>query len=157
MMKFYIPVIIVLALFLAGCEGDIRHDIQTGGEGSLTGMVITPTPQRIGIETDEVFYLDWRPGYEPPAEFTVSLRYVDPDNTTSPILTVLDDLDPINPGHYRLEPSWYLDSSAFLMLTVTGDGESTRAMYLTEPPPLYSVKTRRHEGGQAEHIIKTGK
>jgi len=147
----------MLALVLAGCEGSWRHDVQTGGEGSLAGLVVTPTPQKIGIETDEVFYLDWRPGYEPPAELTVTLRYVDADNTTSPILTVLDDIDPDHPGHYRLEPTWYLDTSAFLLLTVRGDGETLRAMYLTESSTLLDTRTQRRTGGQVEHIIKTVK
>jgi hypothetical protein len=143
-----------LVLIFAGCEGAARHHVDTGGAGSLAGLVITPEPQKIGIATDTVFYLDWRPGYEPPAELTISLRSVDPDNTTAPIYTILDDLDPYQPGHYRLEPSWYLPTGTFLLLTVYGDGERMRAMYLTEPSSLFSTTTRRREGGQAEHTVK---
>jgi len=155
MIKYLIPFAAVLVLIFAGCQGETRHDIDTGGSGSLAGLVVTPEPQTLGISTDEVFYLDWQSGYEPPAQLTVTLRSVDSDNTTSSIYTVLDDLDPENPGHYRLEPSWYLATGTFLLLTVSGDGERMHAMYLTEPSSLFSTTTRRRAGGQEEHTIKT--
>jgi len=157
MRKFFVPLAAVLLLIFVGCTGESRHYIDTGGSGSLAGLVITPEPQSLGIGTDEVFYLDWEPGYEPPPELTISLRSVDPDNTTSAILTDLTDLDPSHPGHYRLEPTWYLPTSTFLLLTVSGAGERTRVMYLTEPSSIFSPNTRRLPGGQEEHTVKTKK
>ncbi|MHB0936504.1 MAG: hypothetical protein ACYDCO_08585 [Armatimonadota bacterium] len=156
MLKYFIPLAAAaLLLFLAGCVGEEKPSVITGGQGTLAGLVVTPEPQTIGIETDDVFYLDWEPGYEPPPELTISLKSVDPDNSTWPVLTVLTDLDPANPGHYRLEPSYYLPTETVLLLTVSGGGERQRAMYLTESDSIFSATTRRLPGGQAEHTIKT--
>jgi len=158
MLKYFIPVLAAaLLLFFAGCVGEEKHSIDTGGQGTLAGLVVSPEPQSIGIDTDEVFYLDWEPGYEPPPELTISLKSVDPDNTTWPVYTVLTDLDPANPGHYRLEPSYYLSTETVLLLTISGGGERQRSMYLTESSSIFSTNTRRVPGGQAEHTIKTKK
>jgi len=156
MQKYFIVLVTAgLLLFLAGCVGEEKHSIITGGQGTLAGLVVTPEPQTIGIETDDVFYLDWEPGYEPSPELTVSLKSVDPDNTTRPVLTVLTDLDPEHPGHYRLEPSYYLPTETLLLLTISGGGERQRAMFLTESSSIFSTTTRRLPGGQAEHTINT--
>ena len=137
-------------LLLAGCGGEQRHGVYTGEDGSLEGLVITPEPQSLGIDTGEVFLLDWRTGYDPPAEFTLSLRQVYPDGTTEPIYTELEEIDV---GHYRLEPTWYLPTETFVLLTITGDGARTRAMYLTERSSIYDTKARRNDCGQAEHTV----
>ena len=137
---------------LCGCDGSSRHDVETGGYGTLRGLEITPEPQTLGLRTDKVFYLDWNRGYEPPNQFTVSLKTISEDGTTSPVYTRLIDLDPARPGHYRLEPSWYLPTGTFLLLTVTSYGERVRAMYLTESSS-YAVKTQRHSDGEAEHTV----
>lgn len=156
MVRYIIVLLAVVPLlFLVGCEGETKHSITTGGQGTLAGLIVTPEPQTIGIETDSVFYLDWEPGYGPPPELTISLKSVDPDNTTRPVLTELTNLDPDDPGHYRLEPSYYLPTETVLLLTVSGGGERQRSMYLTEPDSLYSTTTRRLPGGQAEHTITT--
>ena len=155
-MSRFALVMLAAVLFLPlviGCEGSSRHVIDTDGYGTLAGLEITPEPQSLGIGTDKVFYLDWRSGYDPPEEFTVSLRAVYEDGSTEPIYTSFQDLDPYNPGHYRLEPSWYLPTGTFLLLSVVSPDERVRAMYLTEASTLYDTKTQRNENGKEEHTI----
>lgn len=152
-MLLMLAAVLFLPLFI-GC-GSSSHDIYTGGYGTLEGLEITPEPQTLDVETDEVFYLDWRYNYEPPEEFTISLKAIYADGTTEAILTEFEDLDPDDPGHYRLEPSWYLPEGTFLLLTVTSDDERVRAMYLTVPSSTFSTKTQRNQNGKAEHTVRT--
>ena len=145
---------LLLLPILPGCEGAGRHDVYTDEYGTLRGLEITPEPQSLSIDTSDVFYLDWQYGYDPPEEFTVSLREVHADGTTDPLYTVFDE---IAVGHYRLAPSWYLAPETFLLLTVSDSEDRVRAVYLTESSGIVYTPTRRHEGGEAEHTVQLKK
>jgi hypothetical protein len=145
--------VLVLGLLLLGCEGETRHTVATGEHGSLYGLLITPEPQSLSVDLDGSFYLDWEPGTEPPSTFEVALRKVNADGDLDPVLTTRTDL---STGHYRFNPSGYLPTRTFLLLTVTDQhtGERVRAMFLTENN--YLPLTRGLEGeGQAVHVIQT--
>lgn len=151
MFRFLLVITVgILLALLSGCEGETRHDIHTGGNGTLLGLVISPEPQSLDVPTDQVFHLDWVNGYEPPQEFTVSLKAIHADGSTDPILTTLDEIDP---GHYRLEPTFYLSTETFLLLTVSTTDERQRAIYLTQSSSAFDTKTMRRAGGQAEHTV----
>lgn len=151
-MRMLWPLILLgVALCLAGCSGERTHDVVTPGDGSLRGLELSPEPQTLSISTGEEFYLDWRDGYEPPSEFHVTLRSIDPDGSTTAIYT---DLRTFSTGHYRLEPTMSLPAKTFLLLQVTGAGETVRAMYLTEEGGYFGLEKRSEGKGQAEHTVK---
>lgn len=123
-------ILLLMALcgvILIGCGGDSRHDVVTGENGTLAGLVISPTPQKLEIRQSTDFYLDWEPGTEPPSQFKVEMESIDKDGT---LTGQSSDLKTISTGHYRLEPD-YLDGQTFYLLTVSGNGEEVRAIYLT--------------------------
>lgn len=121
---------LLLALLVLGCQGDTRHTVNTGENGSLDGLALTPTPQSLHIASGTDFYLDWQAGYTPPAHFEVKLETVNTEDTRVGINT---ELHTISTGHYRLEPVVSLTDDNFLLLTVTGAEQTVRAMYLVDP------------------------
>lgn len=146
--------LVVVALFvlllLLGCHGESRHDVTTGLNGTLDGLVLTPDPQSLGLPTDTEFLLDWKTGYAPPSTFQVSLKKIDPNGTTGAVLT---ELDTLSVGHYRLCPTSNLSSQTFYLLQVTGAGQSVRAIYLTGGVALQLGAPAATRGGEATHIV----
>jgi hypothetical protein len=144
--------LIALAVVLAGCGGSSRTTINTGTNGSMLGLVITPEPQSLGIDRGDDFFLDWPAGYEPPSSFTVSLRQVDTDATTEAIFT---EVDTYSTGHYRVRPTSTLPAGTFLLLRIVSDRETVRAMFLTDDSGFAMTRKANIGAGQAEHTITT--
>ncbi|HEX2950216.1 MAG TPA: hypothetical protein VHV83_11740 [Armatimonadota bacterium] len=147
----FFVLMLCLGCFIAGCEGDVHHDVSTGEDGALDGLVLTPTPQTLDVSSGENFYLDWKRGYTPPATFHVTLETIDNTGYRDGIYT---ELKTSSVGHYILEPTGSLASEKFLLLTVTGNGETVRAMYLTEEGS-YLLNTKAKAGGSIEHTVTT--
>lgn len=120
-------VIAGLAL-LFGCDGEPRHDIATGEDGSLLGMYITPEPQSLYVDTGDEFFLEWDRGYLPPREFTFTVEQVDSDGATHRLNT---EYTKLGTGKYKFDPNG-LPSGTFLLLTVSANHEVVKAMYLTD-------------------------
>lgn len=137
-------------ILLLGCEGDTRHDIVTGEDGSLLGMTIYPSPQSLNVDTSDDFYLEWAPGYYPPDEFTFTLQQVHRDGTTQYLSTVLTEL---SVRRYRFEPI-AMPSETFLLLTVHGAGETVKAMYLTDSGINLAPSRTVPEGAKTEHVVR---
>ena len=143
---------IVGVLVIAGCQDGIAsHNVSAETDGTLDGLVISPNPQELGIDTGSDFLLDWRPGYVPPAQFQVSLVSVASTNTTSAVYTRLKST---GTGHYRLVPSMPLPGQQFYLLEVDGAGQTVRAIYLTGGLPGIPLSTAA-PNGQARHLIHT--
>lgn len=146
----FILALAALALILAGCGGSSRTTINTGVNGSMLGLVITPEPQSLGIDRGDDFYLDWPTGYEPPSSFTVSLRKVNTNASTEALFT---EVDTFSTGHYRVRPTSTLPSGTFIMLRVVSDRETVRVMYLTDDSAFPMTRKANAGEGQAETTI----
>lgn len=152
---YWIGVLAVGMLWLAGCNGDSRHEVDTTGDGSLTGMSILPAPQTLKIDTSEKFYLDWSAGYDPPAHLRMILESVSSDGNTTGVNWSFKER---SFGHYTIDPNSSLPAKTFLLLRVLDDsGHEVRAMYLTEDSGIFpdSVKETPNGSGQAEHVVNT--
>jgi len=142
---------LILLMYLVGCSGgDGQHSVSTGQNGSLSGMVLTPTPQSLGIGVDSNFYLDWRDGTFPPKSFAVSVQAVDNTDTAKEVLTRIDML---SRGHYRIVPVENLPTKTFVMVTVNGSGQSVNAIYLTAPSAPNLPQKAFVSPGDGKHIV----
>lgn len=145
---------LMVMLLLASCGGgSSRHTVTTDEDGSMLGLLINPEPQSLGIDRNDDLFLDWPAGYTPPAQFTVSLRQVADDASTTAIFT---NLETESTGHYILKPTSTLPEGAFLLLRIDSDREHVRAMYLTDKSAFGMTRAAKPgEEGQAEHTVRT--
>lgn len=155
MRSWFVLLILTLlfALVLTGCEGSgaAHHDVVTDAHGSLYGMTISPDPQTLGIPVSTDFLVSWQHDTYPPNSFQVSLYSVDTDNHLEEIYT---DFTELGPGSYKLAPTHNLPDKSFLLLTISGGGETQDSIFLTDStnnaPAKLSVGP-----GQATHVVKT--
>ncbi|MEI6519392.1 MAG: hypothetical protein WCO98_05050 [bacterium] len=152
-MKWFAFIGLLIVLLLCGCtqDGTLRHDVNTGSNGSLDGLSITPAPQSLGIATDTEFYLDWAVNTSPPSTFTVTLRKIEKNGDTHLVRTVLDTL---STGHYRLYKDWNLDTQSFYMLEIIGGGKQVRTIYLTGGTSGAQKRNSGEEKGEETHEVK---
>lgn len=150
MRRVYYGLSLFLALMVLGCQGETRHTVNTGENGSLNGLVLTPTPQSLHIDSGTDFSLDWQAGLTPPARFDVKLETVDTEDTRVGINT---ELRTISAGHYRLEPVASLSNENFLLLTVTGAEQTVRAIYLVDPDRS-TPRASSTSPGAIEHTVR---
>ena len=143
-----------LLCWVPGClDGSSSHNVDTGGNGTLDGLYLTPEPQTLDVALDDEFDLNWDYGYLPPDVFTVKLQSVDSDGTKNAIYTKLEK---IAIDHYRLVPSWSLPTRTFLLLTISGAGQTVHAIYLTEDNGLFTQQQPAGQPeGEIEHTVRT--
>lgn len=146
---FCASLLAIFLLLLVGCDGETRHDVVTGEDGTLFGMSIYPDPQSLNVDTSDDFYLEWEPGYYPPNEFTFTLEQVNDDGSVRYVLTELTQL---SIRRYRFTPV-NLPPRAFLLLTVHGAGESVKAMYLTKNTLLLAPPRAVPADAKPEHVV----
>lgn len=77
---------------LAGCGGATSHQIITDYKGSLQGMVVAPPNGARDVDTRVKPRIAWRGDAQPPAVFSVSLKYQRRGGDFDPVRTRLERL-----------------------------------------------------------------
>jgi len=75
---------------LAGCGGATSHQIITDYKGSLQGMVVAPPNGARDVDTRVKPRIAWRGDAQPPAVFSVSLKYQRQGGDFDPVRTRLE-------------------------------------------------------------------
>ncbi len=150
MMRWVLGILLLPALvWVGGCMGHDSHTLTTGEHGSLRGLAYNPAPQSLHVDPDACFDFGWQDGYDPPAEFTVSLSVLKADGSRTPIVTRLEQTCT---AKYRLEPVDLVPEETFLLLKIRCDEDEVRIVYLTTTGGC--DRKARGGDGAAEHTVK---
>ena len=144
-----------LALFLCGCGGATRHTVETGGQGSLQGLVFEPPDHSRHVDTDIDPEIYWSSGYKPPSRITVSLKRIDEYGDLESVNTKLKQL---GENRWRLVVLGMLNEGTVYTLIVRDDtrGEQVEAWFMTRKARVGGSKAseRAHENA-FEHTVTT--
>ena len=145
---------LIVALFLLfyGCQGSSRHEIVTGGQGSLEGLRFLPPDHSRNVEIDTDPEIFWLPGYEPPAKFTVFLKRIDEYGDYKPVST---DLKPSGTNRWKLKVAGMLNEGSLYAIIVRDDtrGETCESWFLTEKSRTKSPEERATDSEAFEHTV----
>jgi len=144
--------IVASFLLLYGCQGSSRHEIVTGGQGSLEGLLFLPTDHSRDVDVDTDPEIFWQPGYEPPAKFTVSLKRIDEYGDYQPVST---ELKPSGTNRWKLKVVGTLDEGSLYAIIVRDDtgGETRESWFLTEKSRIKSPDERATALEAFEHTV----
>ncbi len=146
----------LLLLFLCGCQGRSRHTV-SGGQGSLEGLQFLPPDHSREVDTDTDPEIFWLPGYEPPAQFTVSLKRIDEYSDLHPVNTELRRPDP-NLYRWKLKVVGTLSEGTLYAIIVRDDTRGTfrEVWFLTKKSRWRSTPSPqpdRPQRGAFEHTV----
>ena len=148
----------LLALAVAGCGAHSSQTVETGGSGSLRGVQIIPRDGDYNVHVDDWIRVYWPEDYEPPSEFTFTLR----SEGGGKVLTYKRS------GRYEnewfFEPYTNLDYVSRYVIELTTDTERVVSYFWTEDEEdVYARASKappdagpRSSEALPEHVIHTG-
>jgi len=144
--------IVVPFLLLCGCQGSSRHEVVTGGQGSLEGLRFLPPDHSRYVDVDTDPEIFWQPGYEPPAKFTVSLKRIDEYGDYQPVIT---ELRSSGTNRWKLKVSGTLDEGSLYAIIVRDDtrGEIRESWFLTEKSRVRTHSEKAKGSETFEHTV----
>lgn len=144
--------ILVPFLLLCGCQGSSRHEIVTGGQGSLEGLLFLPPDHSRDVDVDTDPEIFWQSGYEPPAKFTVSLKQIDEYGDYQPVSTKRVDL---GGNRWELKVLGALDEGSLYAIVVRDDtrGEIRENWFLTEKSRIRTHDEKAKDSETFEHTV----
>lgn len=144
--------ILVPFLLLCGCQGSSRHEVVTGGQGSLEGLRFLPPDHSRDVDVDTDPEIFWQPGYEPPAKFTVSLKRIDEYGDYQPVST---ELRSSGTNRWKLRVSGTLDEGSLYAIIVRDDtrGEIRESWFLTEKSRIRTHGEKAKGSETFEHTV----
>jgi DNA gyrase subunit A len=119
---------------LAGCGGATSHQIITDYKGSLQGMVVAPPNGARDVDTRVKPRIAWRGDAQPPAVFSVSLKYQRQGGDFDPVRTRLERL---GEKEWQLVPTFPLSSGTLHAIVVTAPNERVESWFITEGDPVH--------------------
>jgi|YNPBryulayer2012_1023412.scaffolds.fasta_scaffold23222_1 hypothetical protein len=119
---------------LAGCGGATSHQIITDYKGSLQGMVVAPPNGARDVDTRVKPRIAWRGDAQPPAVFSVSLKYQRQGGDFDPVRTRLERL---GEKEWQLVPTFPLSSGTLHAVVVTAPNERVESWFITEGDPVH--------------------
>jgi len=107
--------------------------INTGGNGSLSGIQISPAPGSVFIPRSQTFQISWASGTQPPPQLGIEImRYNQGDGTSS---SQVQDIQSQGNFVYNVtrRDHFDLDQAGVYYLEITAPGEQTiRAAYIVD-------------------------
>jgi hypothetical protein len=144
--------IVMSLLLLYGCQGSSRHEVVTGGQGSLEGLLFLPPDHSRDVDVDTDPEIFWLPGYEPPAKFTVSLKRIDEYGDYQSVGT---ELNSSGTNRWKLKVTGTLNEGTLYAIIVRDDtrGEIRESWFLTEKSRVRSPNEKAKNSETFEHTI----
>jgi len=144
--------IVVSLLLLYGCQGSSRHEVVTGGQGSLEGLLFLPPDHSRDVDVDTDPEIFWLPGYEPPAKFTVSLKRIDEYGDYQSVGT---ELNSSGTNRWKLKVTGTLNEGTLYAIIVRDDtrGEIRESWFLTEKSRIRSTDEKARDSETFEHTV----
>lgn len=148
--------LIVLAGLISGCGGQSRYTIVTDADGSLAGVRTNPRNGDYDIPVSAWIQVYWPLDYEPPAEFTFTLR----NESGSRVWTYLRD--GTQQYEWWFEPRSSLDYDSRYKIEIQS-GESKVVAYFWTRPDSYTYRSPEQEPDAGprrsapleEHTVRT--
>ncbi len=145
--------LLVLLLFLCGCEGSTRHTVTTGTQGSLEGLRFYPPDHSRGVETETDPEIFWLPSYFPPYRFTVWLKRIDEYGNLHSVTT---DLEQISNYRWKLKVSGTLNGGTLYTIIVRDEihDEQKESWFLTGKTRRSHQPPSEPEGGGHTVVVE---
>jgi len=145
-----------LLIPIIGCGSHRSQTVTTGGSGSLEGVQIIPRDDDLDVPVETWIRVYWPSGFEPPAEFTFTLR----DGSDTRVPTYKHNSRQEN--DWQFEPSEILDYDTRYKIEVEAGDERVVTYFWTEEEgyraPLLNVPSDagpRVSGPLVEHRVQT--
>src|SRR5262249_30902455 len=107
--------------------------INTGGNGNLNGIQISPAPGSVFIPRNQTFQISWASGTQPPPQLGIEImRYNQDDGSSSSQKQDIQDQGGFVYNVTRKD-HFNLDQAGVYFLEITAPGEQTiRAAYIVD-------------------------